>query len=153
MSAAIRKLQMTIHAAAREIGISSQDRQAMQLIATGKASTSEMTEAELQVVVDALKARGWSPKGRGGRKTSARPDIRFVHVLWRLLGDGGHVQKDRQALNSFIRTRFGARGAAVLDVDMMRDPQQIAAVTEALKAMCKRHSIPVERRPGGRAPR
>lgn len=151
MSASIRKLQMTIHAAGREIGMAAEDRRAMQLLATGKTSTSDMTEAELLAVVEALKARGWTPKGRAGRKQSERPDIRFLHVLWRLLADAGHVQKERRALNSFIRTRFGAQGAAVLDVDMMRDPKQIAAVTEALKAMCKRHSIPVERRPGGRA--
>lgn len=149
MSASIRRLQKTIHAAAREIGMTSGDRQAMQMIATGKASTSDMTEAELQSVVDALKARGWKPKGRAGRKQSSRPDIRFIHVLWRLLGDAGHVQKDRRALNSFIRTRFGAQGAAVLDVDMMRDAKQIAAVTEALKAICKRHSIAVERQQRG----
>ena len=65
-------------------------------------------------------------------------------MLWRLLGDAGHVAKDRRALNSFVRTRFGAQGAAILDVDMLRDGATIGAVTEALKAMCRRHSIPLD---------
>ena len=149
MSPRVRQLQRTIHAAAREIGLEAEDRRAVQLLATGKPSTATMTEAELEAVIAALKARGWAPKGHAGRPRSERPDIRYIHVLWRLLAAAGHVQADRRALNSFIRTRFGATGAAILDVDMMRDGPTIAAVTEALKAMCKRHSIPVER--GGRA--
>ncbi len=144
MSAATRQLQRTIHAAAREIGLEADDRRALQLVATGKPSTSDMTEAELRAVVEALRARGWTAKGHGGRKRSERPDIRYIHVLWRLLAEGGHVAKDRRSLNSFVRTRFGAQGAAILDVDMLRDAGTIAAVTEALKAMCKRHSIALE---------
>lgn len=143
--ARIRALQRTIHAAAREIGMEAEDRRALQLIATGKPSTATMSEAELGAVLEALKGRGWKPAGHAGRPRSERPDIRYIHVLWRLLADAGHVTKDRRALNSFIRTRFGAKGAAILDVDMMRDGPVIAAVTEALKAMCARHGIETAR--------
>lgn len=145
MTPDIRKMQVTIHAAAREIGMDPDDRRAMQLAATGKTSTKDMTADELKAVMEALKARGWSPVGRRGRKTATRPDVRFIHVLWRLLADAGHVDKDRRKLNSFVRTRFGATYAAILDVDMMQDAAQIRAVTEALKAMCKRNGIDVER--------
>ena len=145
MTPRARQLQRTIHAAAREIGMDADDRRAMQLAATGKASTSGMTEADLIAVVDALKARGWAPKGQKGRKQANRPDVRYIHVLWRLLADAGVVDRDRRALNSFIRTRFGRAYGAILDVDMMTDTDQIAAVTEGLKAMCKRHSIPTHR--------
>ncbi len=42
-------------------------------------------------------------------------------------------------LNAFIRARFEKTwGAVPLDVDSMRDWKQIAAVIEALKAMCQR---------------
>jgi hypothetical protein len=137
-----RKLQRTIHAAAREIGLGPDDRRALQLVATGKASTAEMSEAELEGVVDALKARGWRPEAKR-RPKAQRPDIRFIHVLWRLLGEAGATTPGRPALNAFIRARFPKQGT-VLDVDMMRDADQIAAVTEALKAMCARHGVELD---------
>ncbi|MGR3485504.1 MAG: phage protein GemA/Gp16 family protein [Paracoccaceae bacterium] len=145
MTPRARQLQRTIHAASREIGIADDDRRALQLAATGKASTADMTEADLRGVIDALKARGWTPKGGRGRPKSPRADIRFIHVLWRLLAMEGHVTSGREALNAFIRRSFGDKWATLLDVDMMRDPDQIAAVTEALKAMCRRHGVEVAR--------
>jgi phage gp16-like protein len=145
----LRRLQKTIHVAARDLGLDAEDRRALQLVATGKASMSEMDERDLNGVIDALKARGWTATPKGFRKRAPRPDVRFIHVLWRLLGDAGVVKKDRRALNSFVRTRFAGKWGVILDVDMMTSAAQIRAVTEALKAMCERNGVKLAPRRGG----
>lgn len=151
MSVRLRHLQRAVHAAARDIGLEPEDRRALQIVATGKSSTAEMDEAELARVMDALRARGWRPAAGRARPRSERADIRFIHVLWRLLAEAGHVERGRPALNRFLRARFaGVLGAAVLDVDMLRDGATIAVATEALKAMCDRHGIVLEPRRGPR---
>ena len=50
-----RKLR-TVHAAAREIGLEADDRRALQLVATGKASSADMNEEELEAVLEAMRA-------------------------------------------------------------------------------------------------
>ena len=141
-----------IHVAARELGLDADTRHQLQLVTTGKVSLAEMTPAELDRVVDALKARGFTPGRRvakKGRPTAARGDVRFIHVLWGKLVKAGAVDgagatgaTGAKGLNAFIRKRFEAAwGAAPLDVDQMQDHAQIATVIEALKAMCRRAGI------------
>lgn len=135
-----------IHVAARELGLDEDTRRDLQLVITGKASLRDMSAAELDRVVDALKARGFKPGrhvARKGRRTAERGDTRFVHVLWGKLVKAGAVDAPGvKGLNAFIRTRFEAAwGAAPLDVDLMQDAAQIATVIEALKAMCRRAGV------------
>ncbi len=138
----------TIHVACRQLGLDEDTRRDLQLVATGKASLKEMTPAEHQKVLDALKARGFTPgpasgAKKGFRRPATRGDVRFAHVLWGKLVRAGAVQvPGATGLNAFIRARFEkAWGAVPLDVDSMRDWQQIAAVIEALKGMCKRAGV------------
>lgn len=145
-----RSLQRLIHVGARQLGLDADLRHDLQLAATGKASLADMTEAELERVVDALQERGFKPDFKGGSKgrraPAPRADLRYVHVLWGLLAAQGKVEGERDALNSFVRSRFGqAWGAEALDVDALRDWRQIADVIEALKAMCRRAGIPTTR--------
>lgn len=133
-----------IHVACRSLGIDSDTRRQLQLVITGKDSITEMSEAELDAVVAALKARGF--KATGGtarRKAASRGDVRFCHVLWgKLIAAGVVHQKGAAGLNAFIRQRFEkAWGAVPIDVDQMKDHQQIATVIEALKAMCGRAGV------------
>lgn len=135
-----------IHVAARELGLDADTRHDLQLVTTGKASLADMTPAELDKVVDALKARGFRPGrrvARKGRPAAARGDVRFAHVLWGKLVKAGVVEgPGAKGLNGFIRRRFEAAwGAAPLDVDQMQDASQVATVVEALKAMCRRAGI------------
>lgn len=140
-----RTLQKLIHVGCRELGIDAETRRDLQLVATGKASMSDMTEAELQKVVEALKARGFHPERSGGfaRPVSPRADIRFIHVLWRQLALAGALKvTGRKGLNAFIRARFEKKwGAVPLDVDALRDPAQINDVTRALKDWCARVGV------------
>lgn len=138
-----------IHVGCRQLGIDADTRHDMQLALVGKASLADMTARELQVVLDGLVARGFKPSaGKTPRRAAARRgDVRYLHVLWRLLAEAKAVDQPGAAgLNGFVRRRFAAAwGAAPLDVDLMQDWQQIATVAEALKAMCRRAGIAVEK--------
>ncbi|WP_158971963.1 gp16 family protein [Chachezhania sediminis] len=146
-----RALQRQIHVACRELGLDADTRHDLQLAVTGKASMSDMSDADLHLVMSALKDRGFKPAGKGAFKGRSEPlapraDLRFVHVLWKQLGDAGALTRpDRDGLNAFIRSRFEGKWQFVpLDVDALRDPVQINAVIQALKDMCRREGIDLE---------
>lgn len=147
MTNALRKL---IHVGCRELALDEDTRRDLQLVATGKASLRDMSEAEMEAVVAALKARGFTPSGGAAgkhkRPAAQRGDVRFCHVLWGKLVRAGAVDKKGAAgLNAFVRARFEAAwGAAPIDIDAMRDAGQIATVIEALKAMCRRAGVSID---------
>lgn len=140
-------LLKTIHVACRQLGLDAETRHDLQLRVTGKGSLSDMSDAERQKVLDALKAQGFRMEAgkakKGFRREAPRGDIRFCHVLWSRLHSAGAVEAaGAVGLNAFIRARFGKSwGAEILDIDQMRDWRQIATVIEALKAMCGRAGI------------
>ncbi len=152
---AVLILKRMIHAGCRELGLDSDTRHDLQLVATGKASMSDMTEAELHKVVAALKDRGFKPYGNTyytsrksggkarGHAPAPRADLRYVHVLWRQLGEAGALKRPgRDGLNAFIRARFEGKWQLVpIDVDALRDASQINDVTRALKDMCHRAGV------------
>lgn len=113
MSAALKM----IHVACKQLGLDAEHRHDLQLLVTGKASLSDMTDAEHQAVLEALKKRGFKPgfKGaaKGRRAPAPRADLRYVHVLWTLLGDAGALKKPgrdgladmtRKALSGPVKT-------------------------------------------------
>lgn len=144
-------LLKSIHVACRQLGLDEDTRRDLQLVATGKTSLKEMTPAEQQLVLDALKERGFKPgpastNNKSFRRPATRSDVRFCHVLWGKLVRAGAVQlPGATGLNAFVRARFEkAWGAVPFDIDSMRDWKQIAAVIEALKGMCKRAGVDVK---------
>lgn len=132
-----RALQKLIHVGCRELGIDAETRRDLQLVATGKASMAEMTEAELRLVIDALKTRGFVVRkpASAKHKPAPRADLRLIHVLWRKLGAAGALRDpSRKGLNAFVQKRFGATwGSVPADVDMLRDWEKIDAVIQALR--------------------
>ena len=56
-----RALQKMIHVGCRELGLDTDLRCELQLQVTGKASMSDMTDAELNAVLSDLKSRGFEP--------------------------------------------------------------------------------------------
>ncbi|MCU9850369.1 regulatory protein GemA [Defluviimonas sp. WL0024] len=144
-----RALQRQIFAGCRELGLDTDTRRDLQLVATGKDSLSDMSEAEMHKVVAALKERGWRPSaGAKGRRPAAnRADVRFCHVMWRLLHEKGAVKASgAKGLNAFIRARFEKKwGSVPIDIDTMQDWSEIADIVDALKAMCLRNGIEVRR--------
>ncbi len=154
-----RALQQMIHVGCRQLGLEPEDRHDLQLLACGKASMKDMTAADLEAVLKALKQRGFkaeaSPKprksksGSSHREAAPRADLRLIHVLWGKLGRAGKLKvPGREGLNAFIRARYGkAWGAVPADIDMLRDWRQIATVLDALKDWCMREGIALEDRP------
>ncbi|HBD89581.1 MAG TPA: regulatory protein GemA [Gemmobacter sp.] len=140
-------LKRMIHLGCKQIGLDDDMRHDLQLVATGKASMADMSEAELQKVVSALRQRGFKPgfKGasKGRRAPAPRADLRFVHVLWAQLGKAGALTRpDRAGLNAFVRSRFEGKWQSVpIDIDALRDAGQINDVVRALKDMCKRAKV------------
>lgn len=153
-----RTLQRLIHVGCRELGIDAEMRHDLQLIITGKASMSDMTDLDLNKVVAALKERGFKSfegrsskvakqplKGRS-KPLAPRADLRFIHVMWKLLGEASVLREPgRSGLNSFIRVQFEAKWKTVpIDIDALRDTGQIDDVVQALKAMCRRNGVPLK---------
>lgn len=151
---AARSLQRMIHVGCKQLGLDSDARHDLQLLVTGKDSMSDMSDADLHKVIKALEQRGFktgfkrpSKGGLIGRRASApRADLRFVHVLWRLLGEAGALTKPgRDGLNAFVRSRFENKWQSVpIDIDALRDASQINDVTRALKDMAKRAGVTVK---------
>lgn len=144
-----RALQRMIHAGCRQLGIDAETRHDLQLVATGKASMADMTEEDLQKVVEALRERGFNTgfkPGQKGRRTAApRADLRFVHVLWGKLAAAGALKKPgREGLNAFLRSSFEGKWQSVpIDIDALRDAGQIDDVVQALKAWCRRAGVKI----------
>ncbi len=143
---AVRALQRKVHLACRQLGIDAETRRDLQQIATGKASMSDMTEAELRRLIGALEKRGFKAGSTGRHKPAPRPDLRYIHVLWSLLGKAGALKKPgRAGLNAFVRSRFEGKWQSVpIDIDTLREAGQINDVIRALKDMCARAGIRTE---------
>lgn len=132
---------------ARELKLDEDTRRALQLRVTGKPSLAAMSDREVEAVVGEMKRLGFRPKaGKNWRPASERGDVRFAHKLWGMLHQAGKVEKRGAAgLNAFVRERFSAAwGATPIDIDRITDAAQVAAVVEALKAMCRRAQIKVD---------
>ena len=61
-----------IHVGCKQLGISSADRKALQLVETGKTSLTEMSEDELDKVLARLKRDGFKPSFKRGFKAPGR---------------------------------------------------------------------------------
>lgn len=140
-----RALQKKIHVACRQLGLDADARRDLQLAATGKASMKDMTEADLTLVVDRLKASGFVDQKptKSKHKPAPRADLRLCHVLWKKLGEAGALERPgRAGLNAFVRSRFEDTWSSVpADIDMLRDHAQIDAVVNALVQWGKRAKI------------
>lgn len=145
-----RALQKLVHVGCRELGLDGETRRDLQLMVTGKASMQDMTDAELQRMVDALKMRGFVPAPAlshlRSRPAAPRADVRFCHVMWRLLAQKGAVREPGPAgLNAFVRARFEKKwGHVPIDIDAMREWGEIADVVDALKDWCRREGIDLQ---------
>jgi len=67
-----------IHVACRDLGLDQDTRHELQERLTGKASLSDMNERQLKLVVDELKAKGWTPVAKQTAKKGAKPFRNFV---------------------------------------------------------------------------
>ncbi|KAF0674456.1 phage protein GemA/Gp16 family protein [Profundibacterium mesophilum] len=118
-----RTLQRAIFASCRTLGLGQEERRDLQLAVTGQDSLSQMDDAQMRAVLTRLDEMGGGAKRRGTRPAAPRADLRYVHVLWRLLGEDGALERPgRAGLNAFIRSRFEGKWQSVpIDIDSLRD--------------------------------
>lgn len=138
-------LRRKLFVGCRELGLDDDARRDLQLRVCGKASMSDMTDEDGLALLKELEHNGFKPSSNGRAKRPAAPsaDLRLVHVLWRKLGEAGALQRPgRDGLNAFIRARFEVAWMVIpADVDMLRDPEKISQLIEALSAWGKRVGI------------
>lgn len=145
-----RALQQKVHIGCRQLGLDQTARRDLQLAVTGKASMTDMSEADLNAMIDRLKKDGFkaASKRRKSHPAAPRADLRLVHVLWRLLGNAGELREPgRTGLNAFIRARFEQTwGSVPADIDMLREHGQIDDVLQALMQWADRAGVDFDRR-------
>jgi phage gp16-like protein len=134
-SDARRKLIMAVRAACRRLGLEDDDRKAIQLEVTGKASLADMNAAEMGAVLDRLNRD--RPGGFSDRAHFAnRPHVGKIRALWWTLYWLGDVEEPNDAaLDAFVKRQTGL--AALRFLDHSRAP----SVIEALKAMAARGGV------------
>lgn len=124
------KLIVAIRAACRRKGLDDDDRRELQREATGKASLSDMTPAELGRFLDHLN-RDWR-----GPSDNGRAHLGKIRALWWSLYWLGEIDRpDDEALTSFVKRQTGIEHLRFLD--HMKAP----SVIEALKSWLQRSGV------------
>lgn len=111
MSAALAKL----HIAKKELGLDDPTYRTILQRLTGQESAKGLSEVQIGVVLDELKAKGWTPKaspraGPKGPSTRAadHPVAKKARALWISLWDLGEVRDPSEAaLEAFARRQLG----------------------------------------------
>lgn len=132
-----RNILAKIHIAKKDLGLGDDDYRLVLETVTGRDSCGDMSDRQLNKVLDHFKGKGWMPKRRSSFKpASKRLDIRKIYALWWELFRGGKLSckkaQVRSALNEFVRKRYDVDNPEWLAVEDARK------IIEALKAMNKR---------------
>jgi phage gp16-like protein len=79
-----RRMNQKLHCARRDLGLDETTYRALLKTLTGKTSAKEMSERELGVVLDAMRAKGGrSPQTLASDQSPGAPQIRLICALWR----------------------------------------------------------------------
>lgn len=129
-----KKLIGAVRAAAARMGLADDDRKAIQLEATGKASMADMNLAEIGKVLDRLNRD--RPHASISGSVSTRPHIAKVKALWWTLYWLGELgEPNDAALDSFVQRQTGIASIRFLD------HRHAPSVIEALKSMAARAGV------------
>jgi phage gp16-like protein len=132
---AIAKIKIAV----KDLGIADDDYRLMLERLTGETSSTRCSDAQLGLVLDELKRKGWRPRpaavARRGSKPRAadHPLARKARALWISLHQLGEVRDPSEAaLEAFARRQLGVTRL------QWAVPAESAALIEALKAMADR---------------
>lgn len=134
----VRPAVVKVKIACKELSIDDDTYRALLERLTGRTSASDCTDAQLGLVLDELKAKGWKPKvsTRATRKVSSpavHPLARKARALWISLHQLGVVRDPSEAaLETFAKRQLGVDRLAWADASKSN------ALIEALKAMAER---------------
>ncbi len=129
-----RSLLAKIHIAKKDLRLSDDDYRATLVRITGKSSSAECSERQLEQLLAEFKRQGWKPKG--GKSAAAgfgKPHVRKIYALWKEAGIVGAVDNaTKDALRAFVKRQTGK------DAPEFLTPPEANKVSEALKAMIAR---------------
>lgn len=138
-----RAMLAKVHMAAKELGLDEDARRDVLERVTGRRSSADCTDDQLDAVVGEFKRLGWKPKPAGGvrnfiakpgaRKPATHPVALKARAMWISLWNLGVVrQSTEQALEAFAKRQLG------VDRLQWADQSQGYRLIEALKAMAER---------------
>ncbi|WP_157772881.1 MULTISPECIES: gp16 family protein [Acetobacter] len=119
----VRKL----HVGRKQLGLEDADYRALLQRVTGKTSSTQCSEGELDLVLAEMKRLGFR-----GKSPSGKPHVRKVYALW---GDMGPLLRSggtKEALRAYVQRMTGVSAPEFLDEPSARK------VIEGLKAWQKR---------------
>ena len=121
------RLIAAVHAGARRFGLDDETRRALQLRLTGHASCSEMTEQDLERIVDHLRRAGFRP-----RRPVSEDRAPLVRKVYALLGDRPVAYAE-----GILRHMYGEAAPHHLE---WATPTQLRKVVAALEYDRRRHA-------------
>lgn len=135
-----RAMLAKVHIAKAQLGLCDDDYHAVVLRETGRTSAGDCTQPELERLIRAFEARGFSAKARtpsARRKAPAAADhpmARKARAMWISLGLLGAIgDSSERALEAFARRQLGC------DRLQWANQSQASKLIEALGAIAERH--------------
>lgn len=123
------RLYRAVHAACRKNGLDDDDRKALQIELSGKASLSDMTVAEIARLLDRLNRNSKAPAGH-------RAHVGKIRALWWSLFWLGEVESsDDRAIGAFVKRQTGINALRFVD------HKSAPAVIEAMKSWLRRVGV------------
>lgn len=129
-----RALLAKVHIAKKDLKLTDENYRAIMARITGRSSSAECSERQLEQLLAEFRRQGWTPKpGKGGGKPSDKPYVRKIYALWREAGIVGAVDNaSKEALRAFVTRQTGKSAPEFLAAS------EANKVSEALKAMIAR---------------
>lgn len=134
-----RAMLAKIHVARKQLQLDEDDYRQILLDETGRSSSGDCTEAELERALKRFEALGFKPLPKAGASSPAHrpaqhPVARKARALWISLYHLGAVRSpDEKALESFAKRQLGCERL------VWANQSQGYRLIEALKAMAARH--------------
>ena len=127
-----RALLAKVHIAKKDLGLTDENYRAILVRITGKASSADCSERQLEQLLAEFRRLGWIPK-KGANPISDKPFVRKIYALWKEAGVVGAVYNaSKDDLRTFVMRQTGKSAPEFLG------PADANKVSEALKAMIAR---------------
>ncbi|KZX94645.1 hypothetical protein A3718_00910 [Erythrobacter sp. HI0019] len=129
-----RSMLAKIHVAKKQLAMDEDDYRQLLFEQTGHGSAGDCTDAQLARVIERMKAIGFRPLPRAGKKAATHPMARKARAMWISLHHLGVVQNPaEEALEAFARRQLKCERLSWAN---QRDAHKLI---EALKAMAQRN--------------
>jgi len=126
-----------VHVAKKEMALCQDDYRAILLEVTGNRSAGDCNEAQLALVLDRFRARGWKsaqPKGRAAPRRADHAPARKARALWISLHALNAIEDpSERALEAFAKRQLKCTAL------QWADQGQTFKLIEALKDIAERH--------------